>query len=111
MKKEVKQIMKIVKKFRGIKVPEYITSKSQLIAWALLIARKQNKPVSNGEFVFDLRCTRYGGVIHDLRKKGWRIETINEGNSKYTFRLTKQPVAYGMSLAYQTIIKKEGQNV
>tara|TARA_R100000988_G_C3911767_1_gene122414 strand:+ start:271 stop:582 length:312 start_codon:yes stop_codon:yes gene_type:complete len=103
--------MKIVKKFRGIKVPEYITSKSQLIAWALLIARKQNKPVSNGEFVFDLRCTRYGGVIHDLRKKGWRIETINEGNSKYTFRLTKQPVAYGMSLAYQTIIKKEGQNV
>ena len=77
----------------------------------MLISRKQNKPITNGEFVFDLRCTRYGGVIHDLRKKGWRIETTNEGNSKFTFRLTKQPVAYGLSLAYQTIIKKEGQNV
>tara|TARA_R100000742_G_C4253060_1_gene71196 strand:+ start:627 stop:944 length:318 start_codon:yes stop_codon:yes gene_type:complete len=102
---------KLVRKFRGMKVPDYITSKSQLIAWALLISRKQNKPITNGEFVFDLRCTRYGGVIHDLRKKGWRIETTNEGNSKFTFRLTKQPVAYGLSLAYQTIIKKEGQNV
>lgn len=102
---------KLVRKFRGMKVPDYITSKSQLIAWALLISRKQNKPISNGEFVFDLRCTRYGGVIHDLRKKGWRIETTNEGNSKYTFRLTKQPVAYGLSLAYQNIIKKEGANV
>ncbi len=102
---------RLVRKFRGMKVPDYITSKSQLIAWALLISRRQNKPISNGEFVFDLRCTRYGGVIHDLRKKGWRIETTNEGNSKYTFRLTKQPIAYGQSLAYQNIIRKEGSNV
>ena len=102
---------KLVKKFRGMKVPDYITSKSQLIAWALLISRKQNKPISNGEFVFDLRCTRYGGVIHDLRKKGWRIGTTNEGNSKFTFRLTKQPIAYTQSLAYKNIIQKEGANV
>jgi len=101
----------IVKKFRGRKVPEYITSKSQLIAWALLISRKQNRPITNGEFVYDLRCIRYGGVIHDLRKKGWSIDTTNEGNGKYTFKLVKQPVALGHSLAYQLIIGKEGQNV
>ena len=70
-----------------------------------------NNEFSGGEFVFDLRCTRYGGVIHDLRKKGWRIENINEGNSKFTFRLTKQPIAYGLGLAYKTMIQKEGSNV
>ena len=65
----------IVKSFRGKKIPEHIKNKSQLIEY-VLITERENEPISNGEFVFDLRCTRFGGVLHDMRKEGYDIVTL-----------------------------------
>ena len=65
----------IVKSFRGKRIPEYIKSKSQLIEY-VLIKHREGEPISNGEFVFDLRCTRFGGVLHDMRKEGYDIVTL-----------------------------------
>ena len=65
----------IVKSFRGKRIPEYIKSKSQLIEY-VLIKHREGEPISNGEFVFDLMCTRFGGVIHDLRRQGYDIATV-----------------------------------
>ena len=42
----------------------------------MLITERFKDPISNGEFVFDLRCTRFGGVLHDLRKAGYDIVTL-----------------------------------
>tara|TARA_R100000781_G_scaffold23668_2_gene17436 strand:+ start:945 stop:1223 length:279 start_codon:yes stop_codon:yes gene_type:complete len=65
----------IVKSFRGKKIPSSIQNKSKLIEYVLLTER-ENEPISNGEFVFDLRCTRFGGVLHDMRKEGYDIVTL-----------------------------------
>jgi len=65
----------IVKSFRGKKIPKTIRSKSQLIRY-VLESERYNDPISNGEFVFDLRCTRFGGVLHDLRQEGYDIITL-----------------------------------
>ena len=65
----------IVKSFRGKKIPELIKNKSQLIEY-VLVTERENEPISNGEFVFDLRCTRFGGVLHDMRKEGYDIVTL-----------------------------------
>ena len=55
--------------------PEYIKNKSQLIEY-VLVTERENEPISNGEFVFDLRCTRFGGTLHDLRAEGYDIATM-----------------------------------
>ena len=65
----------IVKSFRGKKIPSSIQNKSKLIEYVLLTER-ENEPISNGEFVFDLRCTRFGGILHDMRKEGYDIVTL-----------------------------------
>ena len=65
----------IVKSFSGKKIPELIKNKSQLIEY-VLVTERENEPISNGEFVFDLRCTRFGGVLHDMRKEGYDIVTL-----------------------------------
>ena len=44
----------IAKSFRNKTVPWYVKSKKDLIAWALVTFR-DDKPISNGEFVFELR--------------------------------------------------------
>jgi|TARA_X000001382_G_C3174153_1_gene180523 hypothetical protein len=65
----------IAKSFRGNKIPNTIKSKSELIRYVLETERN-NEPISNGEFVFDLKCTRFGGVLHDLRQEGYDIVTL-----------------------------------
>ena len=81
----------IVKSFRNRTVPWYIKSKKDLIAWALVTFR-DDKPISNGEFVFELRCTRFGGLLHNLREEGWEIATV-QGKEKghYVYYLLSMP--------------------
>ena len=75
----------IVNSFRGKRIPSYIKSKTALIEY-VLVNERESEPISNGEFVFDLRCTRFGGVIHDLREEGYEIVTLptkEKGHYKY----------------------------
>ena len=65
----------IVDTFRGKKIPDNIKTKSQLIEY-VLIEHREGEPISNGEFVFELMCTRFGGVLHDLRREGYDIVTV-----------------------------------
>ncbi len=81
----------IVKSFRGKKIPDSIKSKSQLIRY-VLEAERYNDPISNGEFVFDLMCTRFGGVLHDLRKEGYDIVTLPaKQKGHYLYYLVSAP--------------------
>jgi len=61
--------------FRGIKVPAFIKSKSQLIAWAFE-EFMDDEPISNWEFVTELYSHRFGGIIHNLRAEGYEITTL-----------------------------------
>ena len=61
--------------FRGKKVPAYIKSKTQLVAWALT-EFMDGDPISNWEFVAELHCHRFGGIIHNLRQEGYEITTL-----------------------------------
>ena len=81
----------IAKSFRNRTVPWYVKSKKDLIAWALVTFR-DDKPISNGEFVFELRCTRFGGLLHNLREEGWDIATV-QGKEKghYVYYLLSMP--------------------
>tara|TARA_B100000519_G_C14199896_1_gene417336 strand:- start:702 stop:983 length:282 start_codon:yes stop_codon:yes gene_type:complete len=81
----------MAKSFRNRTVPWYIKSKKDLIAWALVTFR-DDKPISNGEFVFELRCTRFGGLLHNLREEGWEIATV-QGKEKghYVYYLLSMP--------------------
>jgi len=81
----------IVKSFRNKIVPWNVKSKKDLIAWALVTFR-EDEPISNGEFVFDLRCTRFGGLLHDLRKEGWDIVTVSaKEKGHYIYYLVSMP--------------------
>tara|TARA_R100001510_G_scaffold53743_1_gene55641 strand:+ start:130 stop:480 length:351 start_codon:yes stop_codon:yes gene_type:complete len=85
------EIELIVSSFRGTKVPAYIKNKSQLILWALETFRFK-EPISNGEFVFELRCTRFGAVLHDLRKEGYDIVTLPaKQKGHYLYYLVSSP--------------------
>ena len=77
--------------FRNRTVPWYVKSKKDLIAWALVKFRDE-EPISNGEFVFELRCTRFGGLLHNLRDEGWDIATV-QGKEKghYVYYLLSMP--------------------
>ena len=81
----------IAKSFRNRTIPWYVKSKKDLIAWALVTFR-DDKPISNGEFVFELRCTRFGGLLHNLRDEGWDIATV-QGKEKghYVYYLLSMP--------------------
>ena len=75
----------IVKSFRGKKIPSYIKSKENLIRYVLETER-YNEPISNSEFVFDLRCTPFGGTLFNLREEGYDIVTMpakERGHFKY----------------------------
>jgi hypothetical protein len=81
----------IVKSFRNKIVPWHVKSKKDLIAWALVTFR-EDEPISNGEFVFDLRCTRFGGLLHDLRREGWDIVTVSaKEKGHYIYYLVSMP--------------------
>lgn len=81
----------IVNSFRGEIIPSYVRSKSDLIRYVLKRYR-HDTPITNGEFVFDLRCTRFGGVLHDLRTEGWDIATVqHKEQGKYVYYLISSP--------------------
>lgn len=82
----------IVGSFRGEVIPAYIKNKSQLIAY-VLVKYRNSTPISNGEFVFDLRCTRFGAIIHNLRHNdGWIIETVQgKEQGHFVFYLVSKP--------------------
>jgi hypothetical protein len=61
--------------FRGRQVPAFIKSKTQLVAWALT-EFIDDEPISNWEFVAELHCHRFGGIIHNLRAEGYEITTL-----------------------------------
>ena len=61
--------------FRGKEVPRFIKSKTQLVAWALT-EFMNSEPISNWEFVAELHCHRFGGIIHNLRQEGYEITTL-----------------------------------
>ena len=61
--------------FRGKEVPRFIKSKTQLVAWALT-EFMNDEPISNWEFVAELHCHRFGGIIHNLRQEGYEITTL-----------------------------------
>ena len=61
--------------FRGEAIPPYIKSKTQLVAYVL--TRYMNEdPISNWEFVAELYCHRFGGIIHNRRQEGYNITTL-----------------------------------
>lgn len=75
----------IPESFRDRKVPIHIKSKTQLIAW-VLESFMEEEPISNWEFVRDLYCHRFGGILHNLRKEGYEITTLptkTKGYVKY----------------------------
>jgi hypothetical protein len=94
----------IVESFRGITVPEDIKSKEELIRWALETNRFE-EPISNGEFVFDLRCTRFGSTLFNLRAEGYDIVTMPaKQRGHYLYYLVSTP-------ADSTTMKKKGQRL
>tara|TARA_R100000781_G_scaffold57450_1_gene37114 strand:+ start:210 stop:482 length:273 start_codon:yes stop_codon:yes gene_type:complete len=65
----------IPESFRGVNVPPSIKNKTQLVAWALE-EFQQSDPITNWEFVTELYCHRFGGVLFNLRKEGYKIVTL-----------------------------------
>ena len=61
--------------FRGVNVPQYVKNKTQLVAWALEEFRNSD-PITNWEFVRELYCHRFGGILFNLRKEGYQITTL-----------------------------------
>lgn len=81
----------IIKSFRGKSIPSYIKSKEQLIEY-VLITERFNEPISNSEFVFDLRCTRFGGTLFNLREQGFNIVTLpTKTKGHYMYYMTSMP--------------------
>lgn len=81
----------LVRYFRGKAIPAYVKSKSALVAY-VLEHHRNGEPISNGEFVFDLRCTRFGAVIHNLRhNEGWDIQTLERKDGEYVYYLISTP--------------------
>ena len=78
--------------FRGEFIPLQIKSKMDLIRWALLKYR-DSEPISNGEFVYDLRCARFGGYLHQLRDEGWEIQTVQgKKQGHFVYYLLSHPL-------------------
>ncbi len=61
--------------FRGTKIPAYIKSKTQLVS-VEVTELIDGESISNWEFVADLHCHRFGGIIHNLRAEGYEITTL-----------------------------------
>lgn len=92
IKKDRTKRKNLATQFRGQVIPAYISNKTELIKY-VLIKYRNDKPISNGEFVFDLRCTRFGAVIHDLRHKdNWDIVTMQgKEQGHFLFYLVSKP--------------------
>lgn len=71
------------------------TTQEDKILWAL----ENFETVSNAEFVFDLRCTRFGGHLFNLRDKGYVIETISgKEQGEFYYKLVGTPEDTQLSL-------------
>jgi hypothetical protein len=76
--------------FRDVEVPkDKLKTQRELYEWVLTTFRN-DKPLANYELVFDLRMTRHGGILFNLRKDGWIVETIGGGKDS-SFRLISKP--------------------
>jgi hypothetical protein len=84
---------KYVKTFRGQTIAG--NSKRELMELAFDISREDGVPVSTLEFVYDLHATRFGGIIFDLRKVGWVIDTqthtLDSGEEVFKYKLVAKP--------------------
>ena len=77
--------------FRGVLVPSYIKSKTQLVAWALE-EFMESDPITNWEFVTELYCHRFGGILFNLRAEGYEITTLpTKTNGLVSYYCTKVP--------------------
>ena len=61
--------------FRGETIPSFIRTKRQLVEY-VLTKYMDDEPISNWEFVAELYCHRFGGIIHNLRQEGYDIVTL-----------------------------------
>ena len=83
---------RIVDWFRGECIPRKIKTKMDLIRFVLLKYR-DNEPISNGEFVYELRCARFGGYLHTLRDEGWQIQTVaGKRKGHFVYYLLSHPL-------------------
>ena len=58
----------------------------------VLLKYRDNEPISNGEFVYDLRCARCGGYLHQLRDEGWVIQTVQgKKHGHFVYYLVSHP--------------------
>jgi len=84
---------KYVKTFRNQTIAG--NSKRELMELAFDISREDGVPVSTLEFVYDLHATRFGGIIFDLRKIGWVIDTqthtLDNGEEVFKYKLVAKP--------------------
>ena len=48
--------------FRGQLIPHFVKSKHELVKYVLRKYR-DSEPISNGEFIYDLNYSRFGGSI------------------------------------------------
>jgi len=92
IKRDKKIKANLVTSFRGDIIPAYVSNKTELIKY-VLIKYRNDTPISNGEFVFDLRCTRFGAVIHNLRHDdNWDIATVQgKEQGHFLFYLVSKP--------------------
>ena len=72
--------------FRGTLVPAYVKSKTQLVAWALEEFQNSD-PITNWEFVRELYCHRFGGILFNLRQEGYEITTLKTKTRKEKIKL------------------------
>lgn len=79
--------------FRGrVLSPKLQANKTERVKHALRISREDNKPVTNGEFVYDLMVYKFGAIIEKLRKDGWIIHTLKTDKSNvYEYQLIAEP--------------------
>lgn len=79
--------------FRGRVIsPKLQNNKTALVKYALKIAKETNKPITNGEFVYDLMVYKFGAIIEKLRKSGWVIYTLKTDKANvYEYKLIAEP--------------------
>ena len=78
--------------FRGVIVPAYVKSKTQLVAWALE-EFMESDPITNWEFVRELYCHRFGGILFNLRKEGYKITTLqSKKKGLVSYQCTEVPL-------------------
>ena len=72
--------------------PNLQTNKTALVKFALRVSKETNKPITNGEFVYDLMVYKFGAIIEKLRKSGWIIHTLKtEKSNVYEYKLVAEP--------------------